>query len=468
MREAVVRLHEFERIPLSRLREMRVNLSHSELSHFVEVVNAIHGRRHRVFSIEYSPRRREHYLRAHGSIGFAYYVRRNERITFQVLPKPFRADPDDRRSIQFFLHLLNLAKGMRLERGHLNAIGDEYSKSGNIDELFKSMYVLLLAKALGEGLYLEYGEIEESSRVIRGRILVSRMARRPPWETELPVRYSLMLENNPLNRILKGALSVVVSTAKWKPTKRLGGVLIGAFQGVDFPYPGDGARVNFNHLNERFRTVFNLAETILSAFTGLGTGDRIFPGIFISMDELFEALIYQTIRSALGRDAEVRFEESLPHIIRNARDYEIKKRAVFMMGNPLPDITIRTGKGACVVEVKYRDLYVRVNNEGRRVRKLVRNSSELYQAYAYAKLFGGGVLLIYPRLEGRYNYWLPDFFAPGEGDVLRFFDGTKLGIFGYEISRIGDGVSIDGSGVYLDDELRERLRGFLLNFCGEL
>ena len=468
MREVVVRLHEFERVPLSKLRAMGVDISHPELSHFVEVINAIHGREHSVFSIEYSPRRREHYLRAHGSIGFAYYIRKGKRITFQVLPKPFRADPDDRRSIQFFLHLLNLAKGMKLERGHLNALGDEYSRSGDIDELFKSMYVLLLSKALGEGPYLEYGEIEENSKVIRGRILVSRIARRPPWEPEVPVRYSIMLENNPLNRVLKGALAIVMSTAKWKPTKRLGGVLMGAFQGVDFPQPGDGAKVTFNHLNERFRTVFNLAETILSAFTGLGTGDRILPGIFISMDELFEALVYQTIRSALGREAEVRFEESLPHIIRNAREYEIKRRAVFMMGNPLPDITIRTEKGSCIVEVKYRDLYVRLNNEGRRVRKLVRNSSELYQAYAYAKLFGGGVLLIYPRLEGRYNHWLPDLFTAGADDVLRFFDGTKLGIFGYEISRIGDGVVVDGSGVFLEEELGERVREFLLDFCGEL
>jgi 5-methylcytosine-specific restriction enzyme subunit McrC len=447
---------------------MGVNLSYPELSHFVEVVNSIHGGEHRVFTIEYSTQRREHLLRAHGSVGFAYYVRNGKRITFQVLPKPFRRDPNERRSVQFFLQLLNLARGMEFGRSELSLLAEEYSRSGNIDELFKSMYVLLLARALLEGNYLEYGVVSESSKIVRGRILMSRLARKPPWNPEVPVEYSVMREDNPLNRVLKGALELVVRTSRWKSTRKLGGLLMSAFLEVSSPRPGDSSRVTFNHLNERFRTVFHLAETILSGFSGRGFTARVLPGIFISMDSLFESLLYHTMKSAIGREAEVRFQEALPHVIRNAREYELRRRALFMMGRPLPDILVKSEEGSCVVDAKYRDLYVYLHHKKRGQRKLVRNSGELYQAYTYAKLAGGNVILVYPRLEGRYNYWLPDLFSAEDGDAVEFFDGTKLAILGYELSRVGNGVEITRGGVSLSEELADGLRDFLLRFCGEV
>jgi len=466
--DIVVRLYEFGRVSVSRLRERGVDVSYPELSHFVEVVNSVHGGEHKVFSLEYSPREREHYLRAHGSVGFAYYVTKGKRITFQVLPKPFKTDPDDRRSVQFFLQLLNLAKGMRVSSGEMRVLAEEYSKSGDIDELFKSMYVLLLAKALSEGPYIEYGEVEENSRVLRGRILMSRVAREPPWKMEVPIRYSVMLEDNPLNRILRRALEIVVTSSRWKSTRKIGGILLSAFMDVSPPAYGDSSRVAFNHLNERFRTVFSLAEAIISGFRGVGTYKRVLPGIFVSMDRLFEGLVYHTIRAAMAGEAEVRAEEKLPHLIKNAREYEEKRRAVFMMGNPLPDVVVKCNGSALIVESKYRNLQVYLHNEGRSVRKLVRKSSELYQAYAYAKLLNGGVILVYPRLEGRYNHWIPDLFEADERDVLRFFDGTKFAILGYELSRIGKDIEIHPGTVTLRDEVREGLRGFLKNFCGEL
>lgn len=466
--DVVVRFYEFGKIPMSRLRGMGVNLSYPELSHFVEVINAVHGGEHTVFSLEYSPRDREHYLRAHGSVGFAYYVTNGKKITFQVLPKPFRTDPDDRRSVQFFLQLLNLVRGMRVGAGELRALSEEYSRTGDIDELFKSMYVLLLAKALSEGPYIEYGEVEENSGVLRGRLLMNRMARKPPWKLEVPVRYSVMMEDNPLNRVLKRALEIVVTTSKWKSTRKLGGMLMGAFVEVGPLRYGDSSRVAFNHLSERFRNVFNLAEAIISGFVGIGTRNRVLPGIFVSMDRLFEGLVYHTIRAVLGGEAEVRAQESLPHLIKNAREYEEKRRAMFMMGNPLPDVVVKCKKGRFIVESKYRSLSVYLHNQGRSVRKLVRKSSELYQAYAYAKLVGGGVILIYPRLEGRYNHWIPDLFEAGERDVLRFFDGTKLAVLGYELSRVGKDVRIEHGAVAVSDEIREGLKDFLLNFCGDL
>lgn len=47
---------------------------------------------------------------------------------------------------------------------------------------------------------------------------------------------------------------------------------------------------------------------------------------------------------------------------------------------------VSTDEGTCVVEVKYRNLYVYHRGENRAHRKLVRKSDELYQAYTYSRL----------------------------------------------------------------------------------
>jgi len=456
----IIKLYEFGKRAID-----ETGLTRGELFHLVDVVNSVHGREHDVLTIEYSRRDGRYYLRAHGSVGFAYYVKSGRRITLQVLPKPFKTDPDDRRSVYLFLQLLNLAKSLGMG-DELEMLAREYNENGNIDELFKGMYVAALARAVHEGPHLEYGEVEEMAGVARGRILVNRLARKPPWRPEIPVRYSVMLEDNPLNRVLKWALEIVVKTSRWGSTKKLGGSLLGTFHDVGSPRPDDISRVTFNHLNERFRRVFELAEAIIQGHIGRGTYNRVLPGIFVSMDGLFEGLVYHTVRTALAGSAEVRAEESLPHPIRNAHDYELRRGAIFTLGTPLPDVVVRTPRGSCVIEVKYRNLNVHVRKKGRPVRKLVRKSSELYQAYTYAKLLGGGAILVYPRLEGRYNHWIPDMFEADERDVLRFFDGTKFAVLGYELSRVGNGVEIRRGRVKLDEVLKESLGEFLAEFCG--
>ncbi|WP_054841027.1 5-methylcytosine restriction system specificity protein McrC [Thermococcus peptonophilus] len=84
------------------------------------------------------------------------------------------------------------------------------------------------------------------------------------------------------------------------------------------------------------------------------------------MDELFETLVYRTLKTVLGNEAEVRFQVQLPpHVIKNAGEIEARFGALFMMGNPLPDIVVSTNEGTCVVEVKYRNLYVYHRGENR-------------------------------------------------------------------------------------------------------
>lgn len=467
----VVTLYEFENRPLSELKKLGLQTGERELMKFAEAVNSLYGGDSPVFTVTYDPRRDEYHLKTHGSVGFAYYLGDEGIVLVQVLPKPFRYDREDGRSLLFFLQLFNMYYQMGLEPNEIRALVFEYGRQKALDEIFKYLYVLMLSRALSRGLYYEYGEIEESSQTVRGRILVNELARRPAWNADLPVRYSLLLEDNPLNRVLKGALEVAVKSARLSETRKVGGILLDLFRDVGDPKPGDFGKVSFNHLNERFRTVFRLARVM---YFGLAAGGsrRFLPGVFIRMDELFETLVYRTLKAVLGNEAEVRFQVQLPHVIKNAGEIEARFGALFMMGNPLPDIVVSTDEGTCVVEVKYRNLYVYHRGENRAHRKLVRKSDELYQAYTYSRLVSEylgtkkvPVLLVYPRLEGIYNHWIPNIFSARLEDTFEFFDGTRVGVFGYELSMIGDEILLRKNSVVIDEDTAENLKSFILGLC---
>ncbi|NJF24766.1 McrC family protein [Thermococcus sp. Bubb.Bath] len=467
----IVTLYEFANKPLTELKSLGLQVDEREIIKFAEGINALYGGDSPVFTVTYDPRRDKYYLRTHGSVGFAYYLSDEGVVLVQVLPKPFRYEREDGHSLLFLLQLFNMYYQMGLEPSEIKDIVFEYSRQKALDEIFRYLYVLLLSRALSRGLYYEYGELEESSQTVRGRILLGELARRPPWKADLPIRYSVLLEDNPLNRVLKGALEVAVKSARLSETRKVGGVLLDLFGDVDDPRPGDFGKVSFNHLNERFRTVFRLARVMYSEL-GTGGSRRFLPGVFIRMDELFETLVYKTLKTALGHDAEVRFQVQLPHVIKNANEIEARFGAFFMMGNPLPDIVVSTGNGTCVVEVKYRNLYVYHKAENRLYRKLVRNSNELYQAYTYSRLvseYRGSekvpVILIYPRLEGIYNHWIPDLFSARMEDTFEFFDGTRVGVFGYELSVIGEEILLRRNSVVINEDTAENLRSFILALC---
>ncbi len=69
-----------------------------------------------------------------------------------------------------------------------------------------------------------------------------------------------------------------MKSARLSETRKVGGILLDLFKDVDDPpKAGDFEKVSFNHLNERFRTVFRLARVM---YFGLTTGGsrRFLPG----------------------------------------------------------------------------------------------------------------------------------------------------------------------------------------------
>ncbi|WP_088863488.1 5-methylcytosine restriction system specificity protein McrC [Thermococcus celer] len=458
----VVTLHEFQRRYLRSLQAEGLKLHPSELHRFFESINRVYGREHEVLSLKYDVSRGEYYIKTHGSVGFAYHLG-DEPFMIQILPKPYRYDPDQRRSMKFFLSLLNMSGNLGMSPRDIELAISAYGDEGElIHELFFYLYVFQLKRRVFHGMYQEYSELEESSKTIRGRVLLSRLIRTAPVGVDVPVRHSALGVDNPLNRVLKAALEVVAENSEWRGIGRAAGSLIEYFRGVGTLDQKDPERVSFNSLNERFKPVYTLATIILTGFsrkTGTNSGQQ---GVFIDMAHLFEDLAYHTIKRALNGKGVVYRNYTLPHIVKDHGRVEAKLGAVFTLGSPLPDILVVTDSGKCAIEVKYRGLIVKMG--GNWWRKLVRSSEDLYQIYSYSRLAGGSAAIVYPRLKGAYNHWIPDMFEPS-GELLSFFDGTPFALFGYELSRVGTDVFITRNGVVLRDSIARNLRETLLALC---
>ncbi|ASJ09307.1 restriction endonuclease [Thermococcus siculi] len=458
----VITLYEFQRRYLQSLSAEGIDVSPGELQRFFDFINETYGGDHDVLSLNYDIKKRDYYIKAHGSVGFAYYFGRTP-FMMQVLPRPYRNDPDEKRSITFFLNLLNLSGGLGMGPRDIESAASAYTEgSKTLHELFFYLYVSLLGREVFRGMYREYRETEDNTKTIRGRVLLSRLVRRNPMYASVPVRHTYLSTDSAMNRVLKAALETTIRNSEWKGVRKAAETLLGHFHEVSNLRPNDVVRVVPNPLNERFLPAYKLAKLIIFGFNERGWEKNFHPGIFIGMDRLFEDLVYHTVRAVLDGYGVVYKQYSLPHVVKDAAEIESKAGAIFTFGAPLPDILIRTDSGNCIIEVKYRSLSVRIRDRWQR--KLVRNSNELYQVYTYSKLSGGGAVIVYPRLKGVYNSWLQDIFGD-DREVFQFFDGTPFGVFGYELSRIGYDVIITKNGVVLDEKLKRELREFLLEFC---
>ncbi|WP_010478693.1 5-methylcytosine restriction system specificity protein McrC [Thermococcus zilligii] len=457
-----VTIYEFQRKYLRGLHAEGIKVSPSELQRFFGFINSIYGREGDVLSLRYDVSRGDYYIQAHGSVGFAYYLG-DEPFMIQVLPKPYRNDPDHRRSMKFFLSLLNLSGNLGMSQHDIErAVSAHREEDELIHEMFFYLYTSQLGQKIFHGMYQEYSEVEENSRTLRGRVLLSRLIRTTPESLDIPIRHTVLGTDNPLNRVLKAALETVAENSSWEGVRREASTLLEYFRGVGRLKDDDPGRVSFNSLNERFRPVYTLAMIVLEGFGRKKRENPVQRGIFMDMSYLFETLVYHTIRRVLQGEAAVYQDYRLPHIVEGAQKVESKLGAVFTFGPPLPDILVETDYGRCVIEVKYRSLLVKMMGQWKR--KLVRKSEELYQIYSYSRLAGGSAAVVYPRLEGVYNYWIPDMFGPEES-IFSFFDGTPFGLFGYELSRVGREVFITRNGVVLREGVARNLREHLLSLC---
>jgi len=246
-------------------------------------------------------------------------------------------------------------------------------------------FVHQLRTALRRGVMQGYRSTDDALLTIRGRIRVGdQLTRRFGIAPPIEVSFDEFTEDIPLNRILRAATNRLVRLRNPEYRQVLRS-LETAFAGValvDF----DSRRIPeiaYTRLNERFRSVAELARLILmSTSFDLGTGTVGASSFLVDMNRAFEDFVVGALRDALKLSPGVLVQEASgrPLYLDEARRIPLK-----------PDISVWDGSRCVFVgDVKYK----RIQFEGYL-------NADIYQMTAYAIATGlPGGILVYAAGEG--------------------------------------------------------------------
>ena len=246
-------------------------------------------------------------------------------------------------------------------------------------------FVHQLRTALRRGVMQGYRSTDDALLTIRGRIRVGdQLTRRFGIAPPIEVAFDEFTEDIPLNRILRAATNRLVRlrNPEYRQVLRsletaFAGVALVDFDSRCVP------KIAYTRLNERFRSVGELARLILmSTSFDLGTGTVGASSFLVDMNRAFEDFVVGALRDALKLSPGVLVQEASgrPLYLDEARRIPLK-----------PDISV-WDRSRCVFvgDVKYK----RIQFEGYL-------NADIYQMTAYAIATGlPGGILIYAAGEG--------------------------------------------------------------------
>ena len=280
-------------------------------------------------------------------------------------------------------------------------------------------------RAFSRGLLHGYHTEEEALHTVRGRIMFAeQIRRRHGIALPIKVRYDEFTDDIPANRLVKAAAYRLGGMRLRWPAARTGlgwvAAMLDNVSLMEFP-PNAVPEVRFDRLNEHYQEVIALSRLVLrhSAFES-GRGQVRASGFLMDMNVVFQEVVTQALREALGVSSHVFLEKEIWSL---DKEGQVRLR---------PDLTWWDG-GACtfVGDAKYKNI------AGERV-----PNADVYQLLAYVTALDlpGGMLV----------------YAEGEADTATYrvrHSGRRLEVTALDLSGTLDDV--------LDrvDDIAGRVRG---------
>lgn len=309
-------------------------------------------------------------------------------VTIEVVPKVEGIDGTTMR--RNLVAMLSTAYGLEVSVGEVASVATQ--RFGLLEYLVR-LFVNRLFAELHRGLVRRYEAREENLTVLRGRVLIGEQIRR---NTIAPERFYCgfeeFTEDNPLNRVLKAALRLLLAFSRNVDNQRSLAELLLAFEAVadvgrrSLPWK----EIRIDRLNARYGPCLNLASLFLRQTPpDVTAGSAGGLSVFFDMNVLFEEYIgrvaAKTLRP-LGYD--VRLQEGRRYLVYD----EVAERDAFLLK---PDIVGRVGeKPVWIIDTKWKELSQQEAREGVA-------QADMYQMYAYAQRYEcPDVVLMYPHHAG--------------------------------------------------------------------
>lgn len=310
-------------------------------------------------------------------------------VTVEVLPKiEGSAGPAGDTTIQRNLvAMLMVARGLDIGEGDIARVAVQ--RHGILEILIRLFCDKLFAQ-VHRGLVRRYEGQEGQLAVLRGRLDLGTHLRVNAANPErLYCRFDEFQADNPLNRVFKAALRMLLRVARDLNNQRRLAELLLAFEEItDLPVAAlPWHRIGFDRLNERYRPAFRLAELFLKGTApNVTAGPEVGFSLFFDMNALFEEYI--------GRIATRVFRPSgIQVALQGPQRFLVMDEAdganAFAMR---PDVVgMRDGRAAWIIDTKWKQLSPDEVREGAA-------QSDMYQMYAYGSSYGcTDVVLLYPH-----------------------------------------------------------------------
>lgn len=372
----VISLREYERLHIGELDPQRPSVRPEQARH-CEGLRCRHG-------FDVFERAGEAMLSASQYVGAVQIG----SLTVEVLPKVEGIDGTTMR--RNLVAMLSVAYGLQVSVGEAASVATQ--RFGLLEFLVRLFANRLFAE-LHRGLVRRYEAREENLSVLRGRILIGEQIRR---NQAVPERFYCgfeeFTEDNPLNRILKAALRLLLAFSRNMDNQRSLGELLLAFEGIADvdrrSLPWDEIRID--RLNARYLPCLNLASLFLRQtppdVTAGSTGGL---SVFFDMNVLFEEYVGRVaagVLRPLGFD--VRLQDKRRYLVYD----EVAERDAFLLK---PDIVGRVAeRPVWIIDTKWKELSQQEAKEGV-------SQTDMYQMYAYAQRYEcPDVVLMYPHHAG--------------------------------------------------------------------
>lgn len=255
-------------------------------------------------------------------------------------------------------------------------------------EIFIEIFADKVFRTYSSRMYREYIEIDENSSFIRGKIKVPETIRENLIRKDKHfISYQSFEQDNVINNVIKTVILRLLTVSKSKEIRaklKKALLFLEDARKIDLSLNLLNS-VRFTRLNKDFKTVYEMARMFfLNLQPQNYEGEESVFSFLVPVNELFEQYLYKL------------FQENGKYQVR----YQNKHRfAYFDSGDPLmvvrPDIILeKDGKTAIVVDAKYKN----PGYENGAYKNI--NSSDLYQVYAYSRIYGvDKVALIYPSFD---------------------------------------------------------------------
>ena len=303
-------------------------------------------------------------------------------------------------------------------------------------EVYISQFLSLTNQLIKRGIRSDYVRVQNNSKFLRGKLLVSQQIRSNMLHPErFAIECDEYLVNRPANRLIKATLALVTRVAQSSKNQRLARGLCFAFE--DVPKSTD-IRTDFQKVKtDRSMSYYqNVLEWCRLLLNGHGptssTGGFNTLSILYPMERIFEDYVAHCLRSKL--DSYSYFEGCT--LKTQAATYSLVENH---KGNPIfklkPDLLIRKkDETVYVMDTKWKLL-----DADNRDKKYGISQADMYQLYAYGhKYFEKDkdpktlktLMLVYPKTD-KFEKRLP---------VFKYEEGLELDVVPFDLD---EGVLID-------------------------